>query len=155
MERTATCKKFLSNFVLSESIMGYILWPNRKIVIEASNDRGIWSEIKDFILFVSRLVRYSVAPNSLSFCFCFRLSNVTNYKSAAFRSPTILNSATFSSMTNRNSSPFLTWYPVPGGHLWRKVRIRNSGHFISFRTSICGYYNLKTGRGTLEYAENN
>ena len=27
----------------------------------------------------------NVAPNSLSFCFCFRLSNVTNYKSAALQ----------------------------------------------------------------------
>ena len=28
-------------------------------------------------------VNQIVAPNSLSFCFCLRLSNVTNYKSAA------------------------------------------------------------------------
>ena len=37
----------------------------------------------------------SVAPNSLSFCFCLSLSNLMNYKSAAFRSLTILNLATF------------------------------------------------------------
>ena len=38
-----------------------------------------------------------VAPNCLSFCFCFCLilSNLTNYKLAAFRSRTILNSVTF------------------------------------------------------------
>ena len=43
-----------------------------------------------------------VAPNSLSFGFCLSLSNLTNYKSVAFRSLTILNSATFSSMLIRN-----------------------------------------------------
>ena len=37
----------------------------------------------------------NVAPNSLSFCFCLILSNLTNYKLAAFRSRTILNLVTF------------------------------------------------------------
>ena len=46
-----------------------------------------------------------------------------NYKSVAFRSPTILNLATSSSTMNRNSSHFLTWYPVPGGHLGKIARI--------------------------------
>ena len=62
-----------------------------------------------------------MAPNSLSFC--LSLSNLTNYKSAAFRSLTILNSSTFSRTPNLNSSCFLTWYPVPGSHLWKNRRI--------------------------------
>ena len=44
-----------------------------------------------------------VAPNSLSFCFCLSLSNLTNYKSAAFRSLTILNSATILSTNTADS----------------------------------------------------
>ena len=44
-----------------------------------------------------------VAPNSLSFSFCLSLSNLTNYKSAAFRSLTILNSATISSTNTADS----------------------------------------------------
>ena len=44
-----------------------------------------------------------VAPNSLSFCFCLSLSNLTNYKLVAFRSLAILNSATFLSTNTANS----------------------------------------------------
>ena len=44
-------------------------------------------------------MRLGVPPNSLSFCFCLSLNNLTNYKSAAFKSMTILNLAAFSSMS--------------------------------------------------------
>ena len=37
------------------------------------------------------------------FCFCLSLSNLTNYKSAVFRSLTILNSGTFSSTNTADS----------------------------------------------------
>ena len=44
---------------------------------------------------LSQAIRYLVPPNSLSFCFCLSLSNLTNYKSAAFRSMMTCNSADF------------------------------------------------------------
>ena len=46
-----------------------------------------WFDIDTRFLFLYYVLNcaHAVAPNSLSFCFCLSLSNVTNYKSAALQ----------------------------------------------------------------------